>query len=334
MRPLHVIAMLMLPALAWAQPAPRPAPGGHTDAQGRKQGEWTRLWPGRHTVRYTGTFKDDKPVGEFRHYDEDGRLTTVQHHAGDGRTSRAEHFHPNGERMAHGRYLGQAKDSVWNYFDEMGRLRRTEGFVNGTLHGPRISYFESGAKAEEEHFQDGRPHGAHRAWYASGKPRMEAHYQAGTAEGRTTFWFARGSKEIEGDMRDGLRDGTWFYYNADGSLRMQVLYRRGEVVKEKRENGTFTEHYDEDRVKSETTYVKGMREGRFVEYHDNGQWVLERMPADEVRGFPAFEQRVLKGQTKKIEGTYKNDKLEGEVREYDEKGKLLKTRRYVAGEEQ
>lgn len=318
---------------AWAQP-PRATDGGTTDAQGRKQGAWTRTWPRTGTLRYTGAFKDDKPVGEFRHYDEDGHLTTVQQYAADGRTSRAEHFHPNGRLMATGRYVGQAKDSVWNFYDEAGRLRRTEGYQAGTLHGARISYFEDGTKASEEPYEHGLLHGVHRTWYTGGRQRMEAPHVKGVPEGRTTFWYPKGTKELEGDMRDGVRDGTWFYYNEDGSLRMQALYRRGELVKEKRENGTFTEHYDEDRIKSEVTYVKGLREGRFVEYHDNGQWVMEKVPADEVRGVPAFEHRVLRGQTRKIEGTYKNDRLHGEVKEYDEKGRLLKTRRYVDGVEQ
>lgn len=37
-------------------------------------------------------------------------------------------------------------------------------------------------------------------------------------------------------------------------------------------------------------------------------------------------ERVLKGQTKKREGTYKNDILEGPVKEYDEKGKSIRHR--------
>ena len=36
-------------------------------------------------------------------------------------------------------------------------------------------------------------------------------------------------------------------------------------------------------------------------------------------------ERELKGQTKKREGTYKNDVLQGPVKEYDEKGKLVST---------
>jgi len=153
----------------------------------------------------------------------------------------------------------------------------------------------------------------------------------GEAEGAMTWFFANGRKEIEGKMVNGVRDGGWTYHNADGSLRMQTLYRQGRLVKEKKENGTFTEHYDDERPKSDVTYKKGLREGPFTEYHDNGGWVVKHVPADPIKGFPADMERVLQGQTKKREGKYKNDMLEGDVKEYDEKGKLVKVVKYVAG---
>ena len=42
-------------------------------------------------------------------------------------------------------------------------------------------------------------------------------------------------------------------------------------------------------------------------------------------------ERVLKGQIKKREGNYKNDLLEGPVKEYDEKGRLISTVVYSNG---
>ena len=56
-------------------------------------------------MRYTGQFKDDKPEGTFKHYDEDGRLTTIQDFDATGKVSRARHFHPNGTLMATGKYI-------------------------------------------------------------------------------------------------------------------------------------------------------------------------------------------------------------------------------------
>lgn len=321
-----VLALIVLQALG--QPTPNA-----TDAKGRKQGPWSRTWPNGQ-LRYTGAFVDDRPTGEFRHYDEKGRLTTVQRHAGDGRVSRAEHFHPNGAVMARGKYIGQEKDSTWNYYGEDGVLRKVERFKAGKLHGEQVTYYPNGQMAEREERKDGVLQGPSKSWFANGKPKSEANYVGGEAQGAMVFYYPDGKKEIEGQMVNGDRDGTWRYFNKDGSLQLQLLYAKGTLLKERKENGTFTEYFDDDRPKSEFNYRKGKLEGRFVEWHDNGKWVLKPMKADPVMGTPADVERVLEGQTKKREGAYVNDLLEGEVKEYDEKGRLLKVTKYVAGVEQ
>lgn len=303
-----------------------------TDAKGRKQGPWSKKWESG-TVRYTGQFKDDLPVGEFKHFDEDGLLTTLQIHSGDGHVSRAEHFRPEGSLMAKGKYLDQKKDSSWNYYGFEGGLNRIEHYQNGVLDGEQITYYANGSVAEKQHYVNGVQQGESKSWFDNGKLKSEAIYVNGEPEGKMIFYFAKGQKEIEGQMVNGSRDGQWIYYNDDGSIQLVVLYAKGELVKERKENGTFKEYYDDEQPKSEITYKKGMREGPFTEYHDNGRWEMKTMPADDIRGTPPEMERTLVGQSKKRTGTYVNDQLEGEVKEYDDKGKLVKTTKYVAGVE-
>jgi len=317
--------VLLLAISASAQPATNT-----TDAKGRKQGAWSKPWPNGQ-ARYTGQFMDDKPTGEFKHFDEKGRLTSKHMHAGDGRVSRAEHYHPNGAVMARGKYIGQQKDSTWNYYAEDGGLRKVERFVDGKFNGEQVTYYPTGQVAEREERRAGELHGPSKSWFANGKLKSEANYVKGEAEGRMTFYHPNGNKEIEGDVVNGVRDGTWYYFNADGSIQVQVLYAKGQVVKERKENGTFKEYFDDERPKSEVTYKKGKREGKFIEWHDNGKWVMKASKPDEAMGLPSDMERVLEGQTKKREGAYVNDQLDGEVREYDEKGKLLKSTKYVGG---
>ncbi|WKZ67784.1 MAG: toxin-antitoxin system YwqK family antitoxin [Flavobacteriales bacterium] len=301
-----------------------------TDAKGRKQGPWSKAWPNG-TLRYTGQFVDDMPVGVFRHFGEDGKLTTVQHHAGDGSVSRAEHFHANGQVMARGRYVGQSKDSTWSYFALDGSLRKVERYASGKLDGEQVTYYPGGQVAEREERKAGILEGPSMSWFPSGKVKSESHYRNGEPEGRMVFYYPSGNKEIEGQMINGDRDGTWYYYNSDGSIQVVMLYARGQLIKERKENGTFREYYDDEQLKREVTYRKGRREGPFAEYHANGRWVMKPVQPDPTMGAPADVERVLEGQTKRLEGTYVNDQLEGEVREYDERGRLVKTTRYAAG---
>ncbi len=315
-----------------AQP-PTSAGSNVTDAKGLKQGVWTRSWPNGRT-RYIGQFKDDKPVGTFKHFDEEGHLSTVQEYANDGRTSRTRHFHPNGAVMANGKYVAQDKDSTWNYYGPDGRLRKVERFSKGKLHGEQVSYYPDGTTVESETRLHGVLHGPHKSWFANGKLKSEAVYQNGEPEGRMTFYFDSGKKEIEGNMVNGDRDGTWYYFNEDGTVQLQMLYSKGELLKERKENGLFRTYYDDEQLQSEVNYLKGKREGPFTEYHDDGKWEMRTVAGDPTLGTPADVERVLIGQTKKREGKYVNDLLEGEVREYDEKGKVVRVAKFVAGVEQ
>lgn len=302
-----------------AQP---PASINQKDAQGRKQGPWQKMWADRQQLRYEGRFKDDKPVGRFTFYSTSGKLeSTVDHYAtGDG--AHARHFHPNGKLMAEGRYAGEAKDSTWDFLDEEGRLRSTENWQAGVKDGEQTAYYPDGKVAERSHFRKGVQHGKAEEFFPDGKLKSTADYVNGAPEGLLTWYQPDGKKDIEGRMVNGERDGAWTYYNPDGSVQVQVLYAQGVFVKDKKENGVFKEYYDDEQLKSETTWKNGRREGRFTEYHDNGRWVTRPLKLGPEGGEKNETERELEGQTKKREGTYKNDVLEGEVKEYDEQGRM------------
>ena len=320
--------LLLLCTVAIAQPQ---GSLNRTDEKGRKQGQWAKTWENG-SIRYQGQFEDDRPVGEFKHYDEEGILKTIQVYGEDGTTSHARHLHPDGSLMAEGIYRGQQKDSVWNYYDEEGSLRKKENFDQGKLNGEQITYFPNGQGAEKANYSNGKLHGEQKTWFPSSLLRSEAIFADDNAHGKMIHYFPSGKKELEGNMLNGRRDGTWIHFNNDGNIHLFLVYKQGELVKEKRENGTFMEYFPDEKPKSLVTYKKGKKEGSFTEWHNNGDWVMERIPPDATGTESNEMERVLKGQTKKLEGTYKNDLLEGEVKEYDEKGRLLKVTTYAAGE--
>ena len=321
---LHVVA-------ASAQPG-ADAPNV-TDAKGLKQGEWSRTWHDSQQVRYTGRFVDDVPVGTFTYYSTTGKLESVIDHYPRGSASHARHYHPNGKLMAEGRYEGQRKDSTWTYYDTQGNRRSVERYANGTKDGEQVVYYADGKVAERMHFMAGLQHGRFEQYHDNGVLQSESIYMSGQPEGVMTWYYPSGKKEIEGHMVNGSRDGAWLYFNEDGTIQIQVLYAQGEYVKDKKENGVFKEYFEDERPKSETTYRKGLKEGRHVEYHDNGEWVTQPSKADAPQGMPTGEQElVLKGQTVKLECQYKADRLVGELKEYDERGVLIRQEEYSDGE--
>lgn len=302
-----------------------------TDALGRKQGTWVRNWAQSDQVRYRGQFKDDKPVGSFVYYSTKGWVESRIDHYPGGNGAHGRHFHENGTLMAEGRYAGQQKDSVWNYYDDQGKLRSTERWKQGRMHGEMTTYYPTGQVTEKVIFHQGELDGPAERFFADGKPKYRGTYLKGKADGMETHFFPNGKPEIEGRYTDGKRQGNWKYYNEDGSVRLQTLYDKGQVSRTKYENGTFMEYWDDDQPKSEVIYRNGKREGPFTEWHDNGKWVEVPTKVGPQGAEKGETERKLTGQTKHREGAYRNDVLEGPVKEYDEKGKLISNLTYVNG---
>ncbi len=85
----------------------------YTDINGFKQGFWQqKYFNGK--VKYEGYFRNDKPYGEFKRYDERGRLTSILNYSMIGDTAEAKMFHENGKIAALGRYIN--KNKRWRTF--------------------------------------------------------------------------------------------------------------------------------------------------------------------------------------------------------------------------
>lgn len=320
--------------LLWLIPSIAQPPAGEvnlTDAQGRKQGTWTKTWPNGKT-RYMGQFRDDKPWGSFRHYSEDGKLATVQEYAPDGVTSRATHYHPNGQVMARGKYVGQQKDSTWNYFDEAGIAQSVERYKQGKLDGERVVYYDNGQIAELTTFKLGVQHGPWKQFFMNGTPKAKAEFVNGEPEGTMSWFYPDGGKEIEGKVVNGQRDGVWIYYNEDNSIQLTMAYTMGELANTRYMNGSFKEYYDDDQLKLEVTYKDGKKNGPFKEYYPNGKQVKRTVPGDPNMGIQPEEEIVWDGQVVKRTGTYKNDQLDGEVKEMAENGSVTVVQTWAAGQ--
>ncbi len=325
-RPLLFVLLLGLASTALAQPALN-----QKDAKGRKQGPWERTWAESKQLRYKGQFKDDKPVGTFTYYSTNGKVESIVDHYSGSDAAHARHFHPDGQLMAEGRYVGEHKDSTWNYYDTAKRLRRIERWKSGKLHDEQVAFFDNGTPAERSTYTDGKRTGTWTQYYDDGKPRTVTTYVNDVEDGPFTAYTAEGKKDREGKYVKGVQEGSWYEYNADGSILIEFLYKNGQLAKSKKENGTFKEYYPSEQPRSEYTYKNGKREGRFVEYFDNGHWVEKPTQLGPAGNAVSAPERVLEGQGIQREGTYKNDLLEGDVKEYDEKGRVLSVTRYAAG---
>ena len=300
------------------------------DAQGRKQGPFKKYFEDTEQVYYTGQFKDDKPYGTFIYFYKEGPKKAEMHYKSDHKQVHALTFYIQGGIMAEGNYVDQKKDSTWNYYSEDGKLASVEQWKLGKKDGIEKVYFPDGALGEEIHWKNDLREGSWKQYFDNGQVYLEGAFLNDQYEGPMTFYYRNGKKEIAGKYINGLREGTWYYYNEDGSIHYQVLYRKGALKKEKRENGLFYEYGPDKVVLAELNYKNGLKEGPFAYYHDDASFGLEEA-TDPLTG-EKFMKEVKMGNELKMTGNYKNDQLDGVVKYFNEAGVLIKEERYIEGQ--
>ncbi len=305
-----VLVLLMSASVSLAQEL------NQTDAQGLKQGKWKKLYASG-KIRYEGQFKDDRPIGLFQYFYENGELQATNNHIGNGQV--ANHvYHKNGKIKAKGLYREEKKDSLWQYFNEQEQLVIEETYILDTLNGPQRTYYENKQLGEETNYNRGVKQGPWVKFFDNGKPWVEASYEKGNLHGPFKMYRDAGKPKVQGKYHLGIRTGAWLKFNDNGSVHVQELYANGVLKTTKYENGEFTEYYEDEIPKSVYNYKKGMKEGEFKEFYHVGEWITTETPGKMDGPTEITEQLV--GTKVKMSGWYHEDKLNGKVTYFKEDG--------------
>ena len=154
-----------------------------TDEKGRRQGLWTDFYPNGQK-RYEGQFKNDKCTGEFKYYDEQGRLKATNTFDKSGEKALNKTYSENGTLIATGYYIHQKKEGEWRYFSrENGKLILVEENKDGKVQGNSTAYFENGVVMMERQFVNDQPEGHAKVYYPSGALKEEGDYHLGNKTG-------------------------------------------------------------------------------------------------------------------------------------------------------
>jgi antitoxin component YwqK of YwqJK toxin-antitoxin module len=301
----------------------------YVDANGRKQGYWEKR-NSEGALLYSGTFRNDEPVGILRRYYPEGGLQAAINYR-DSKKAYAKIFYPdNGGLMAEGVYLDQKRDSIWLFYDPDSTLTSKESYKNGLKEGVSILFFKNGSVAEKITYAGDVQNGKWEQFYENGLPKMEATVVNGVSyEGEFVSYYENGRPRLKGKYQDGKKESSWYEYNEDGSIRVIEVYRNGKVADEYPKNGVFTTYYPDDIKRAEYTYKQGKKHGPFKEFYDQGEWKTE-IVSDEL-GENRKVQRLYGTQVQR-EGKFLEDKLHGEILYYNTAGEIVKRERYEKGE--
>lgn len=211
------------------------------------------------------------------------------------------------------------------------------------------------------------PNGFNVFYYPNGKKSSEGNFKNGKPEGYWKTYYENGSLKSEGNRINHRLDSLWLFYNSDGTLKQEIMYRdavkhgvqknynqEGLLVSlERFRNDTlngFMEYYDPDsqHLNELKPFENGRAVGKGYEFAKDGRVVtIVNYEAGYVKDRETVNKKDAKGLKQgrwvefyedepgflvRLEGRYKDDLKNGYFREYDKKGLLLTTTKYVNGE--
>ena len=257
----------------------------HTDATGRKQGEWLDFYPDG-AIRAERNYRDDQLHGYYKEYDEKGKLlVTLLYENGKVTGTDADN---------------SAQIDIENRYDDSGRL---------IYSGP---------------FREGIPVGIHREFNADGTVKNARIYndngvlisegivdEGGNRRGAWKDYSPTGVVTAEGSYTESRRTGTWKFYNAEGKLEQAGSYLNGRI------DGTWRWYYPSGELLREEDYFQGRRDGTYTEYTRTGEIIAQGTYADGERN---GDWKIKTGDNTE-EGTYLLGLRDGPWRSWYPNGK-------------
>jgi len=221
MRGLIICLFLLISGNMIAQNA-----ANQVDAQGKKQGFWTKKDTDGKLV-YQATFKDDKPVGEMKRFHPNGKVMAILNYTEN--SAEAQMFDEKGKLIAKGKYLDQKKTGEWTYLLD-SKVVSTETYLNGLKNGAGKRFYKTGELLEESNWQNDKLNGIYRTYFQDGKTFLECTYTEGLRNGTFKTWFPNGTLELDAFYTKDTRDKDWKFFNASAELRYTLKYELGKLL--------------------------------------------------------------------------------------------------------
>ena len=259
-------------------------------------------------------YKDDA-IQSYKCYDKSGAVIVDGNKPGRKVLYAAKY--QNGNKRAEGEYLNGKQEGSWTYYDIYGSVKSKEIFKDGQVNGSFTEYYDNGQVSSDVEYKNGQPSGYYRSYFRNGKLKSEGWYVDGQQQGDWYFYEARGTVSTHNYFINDTPYGWQEYFTPGGWKEKEEWYQYGYVNKAIFYDslGNVTDKIDLD---------KGT--GPYVIHYPNGK----------VRVALYYKNSKLDGKaqwydpdgTLSEEGTYRNDKREGNWKNRYVGGKLFSDLNY------
>jgi len=201
-----------------------------------------------------------------------------------------------------------------------------------------------------------------KVFYTNGKLASEGRIINGKPDGYWKNYYENGFLKSEGNRVNGQLDGHWKFYSENGKINLEYEYRSGkkngykrvydsetsvliseEAFSDDQRNGVSF-YYKEGYKFKEVPYVKGKEEGMGKEFNKDGMIVTITKYKS---GYISREEKINRtDKFNKKQGNwrefypdfsvrrelqYRDDKLDGYLKEFGKDGNLIKAEKYIEG---
>ncbi len=226
-------------------------------------------------IRIKATYKDDKPEGVWREYNEEGEVErsfiykngTV---IGEGiitekgeKNGSWKEYYDSGDLKAEGDYSNDIKIGEWKYYHKNGKIEQIGSYDDkGSPEGQWKWYYPSGVLLREESYYEGKPDGISTEYDELGGIITKGEYIGGEKEGK--WFYELGDHREEGSYSVGDMHGDWKFFFMDGSLSYEGKFIEGNP------HGKHIWYWRNGNKKDEGYYMNGRKHGQWTSFDSNG----------------------------------------------------------------
>ena len=246
-----------------------------------------------------------------------------------------KYYYDNGQLNVDGRYKEGKKDSEWTWYTNKGTRDMQGSFEDDLQHGAWTYWRPTGELSYTAHFKEGKKHGEWTYFYVTGEIFKKGKFENDFRNGEWNTWYEDGTLLMTGKYVNDKEQGEWLNYWDNGKLKNKATFTKGEL------DGKWVSHFPTGQLKLSGEYKQNLKVGEWTEYFSNGKpkditnfkLFKKKSKMDytpiykdhvvmESRKNGAFKSYSDKDYKITEEGSYKDDKKDGEWIAYYPGGKV------------